>query len=127
LQRQGEFGSAPHPLEIWWLRLHGAAAFAALWLGGLLWSAHVRPALTGAKRRASGILLVAAFGVLAGSGYLRYYAHGGGVRDAIGVLHWLVGLALLVPLLWHSLRARSARLAQQRAAERLAAIPPPDA
>ena len=36
LQRQGEFGAEPHPLEAWWLRLHGAVAFVVLWLAGLL-------------------------------------------------------------------------------------------
>ena len=25
----GEFGSEPHPLESWWLKLHGAAQFSS--------------------------------------------------------------------------------------------------
>jgi hypothetical protein len=101
LQRQGEFGLEPHPLEHWWLRLHGLTAFAALWLGGLLWALHVRDGLRRPQRRASGLAIMSAFVVLAASGYLVYYADEGGARDVAAVLHWSVGLLLAVPLVAH--------------------------
>ncbi|MBS0589931.1 MAG: DUF4405 domain-containing protein [Proteobacteria bacterium] len=109
LQRQGEFGAEPHPLEAWWLRLHGAAAFVALWLAGLLWAVHVRHGLARPKRRVTGIALIAMFVVLATSGWLLYYAGGDELRDAARLFHWLVGAALIVPFLIHSLRARRRR------------------
>lgn len=114
LPRQGEFGAEPHPLEAWWLRLHGAAAFFALWLGGLVWIVHVRHGLARPKRRVTGIALIAMFGVLAASGYLLYYASDDALRDAVRLVHWLVGLALIVPFLLHSLRARRLRKARER-------------
>src|SRR5215468_6376632 len=58
LQRQGEFSLEPHPLEHWWLRLHGLCAFALLWLGGLLWALHVRHGLGWPRRRRSGLVIV---------------------------------------------------------------------
>lgn len=109
LQRQGEFGLESHPLEAWWLRLHGAVAFVALWLGGVVWIVHVRHGLSRPKRRVSGIALIAMFAVLAASGYLLYYASDDALRDAVRLLHWLVGLGLAVPFLIHSLRARRTR------------------
>src|SRR4029453_18717436 len=42
LKRQGWLGGV-QPLESWWLRLHGAFAFVAIWTFGLLWGTHVVP------------------------------------------------------------------------------------
>jgi hypothetical protein len=109
LYRQGEFGAEPHPLEIWWLRLHGACAFAALWLGGLLWTAHVRPALARPGRRRSGLLLLGLLAILAATGYLLYYAGDDRWRDVARWLHWLVGVVFAFVLGIHVMRARAAR------------------
>jgi hypothetical protein len=109
LTRQGEFGSEPHPLEAWWLRLHGACAFAVLWLGGMLWSVHIRPALSRPGKRVSGLLLLACLMILAATGYLLYYAADEGVRDVVRWAHWLVGILLAVVLPIHIIRARAQR------------------
>lgn len=109
LQRQGEFGAEPHPLEQWWLRLHGASAFAMLWFAGLLWGTHARPALAQPRWRASGIAIVTCIALLAASGYLLYYASDDGWRDAARLLHWVIGLALALPLLIHIVGVRRAR------------------
>lgn len=109
LMRQGEFGSEPHPLEAWSLRLHGLAAFAALFLAGLLWGVHVRPGLLGPKRRNSGIALLVLLGWLAATGYLLYYASGDTARNLARLAHWSVGLAAALPFLLHSLRGRAER------------------
>ena len=103
LVRRGEFGDEPHPLEHWSLALHGASAFAAVWLGGWLWQAHVLPWWNSSNRRSSGIVLIAIGGFLIASGYLLYYASDW--RDAIRVLHWSIGLLLALPLLVHALRS----------------------
>src|SRR3954468_9696141 len=101
LQRQGEFGAEPHPLEQWWLRLHGACAFAMLWFGGLVWGTHARPALAQTRWRSSGLTIVVLIALLAASGYLLYYASDDAWRDAARLLHWVLGLLLAVPLLIH--------------------------
>lgn len=103
LSRQGEFGAEPHPLEHATLALHGAAAFAALLLGGWLWQAHVLPWWNSPNRRSSGIVLIAMGAFLIASGYLLYYASDW--RDAIRALHWSIGLLLALPMLVHALRS----------------------
>ena len=120
-QRQGEFALEPHPLEHWWLRLHGLCAFVLLWLGGVLWTQHVRHGLGWPQRRRSGLAILFAFCVLAASGYLLYYAEEGAFRDAAGVLHWTLGLALAVPVVAHALPSLKAR---RRAAVDAAVTPP---
>ena len=107
LQQIGEFGALPNPLETWWLRLHGAAAFASLWLLGLLWPIHLVPGWK-SRRRPSGVVLSVFIAVLVLSGYLLYYAGGDRVHEVVALVHWLVGLALAAPLLLHGLRGRRA-------------------
>lgn len=109
LMRQGEFGLEPHPLEAWWLRLHGAAAFVMLAFGGLLWGTHARPALLQQRWRVSGIAIVALLAMLAGSGYLLYYASDDTLHNGARLVHWLLGLSLAVPLLVHVLGVRRGR------------------
>jgi len=113
--RQGEFGAEPHPLEAWWLRLHGAAAFVVLWFAGLLWGTHARPALLQPRWRVSGILILVVLAVLALSGYLLYYASDDTLRDGVRLVHWLAGFALLVPLLVHVIGIRRSKKQRKQA------------
>jgi heme/copper-type cytochrome/quinol oxidase subunit 3 len=110
LQRQGEFGLEPNPLEHWWLRLHGLCAFALLSLSGLLWVAHARPGMRWPRRRRSGVAITISFCVLALSGYCLYYVDDGAFRDAAGVVHWIIGLSLAVPVALHALPQRRASI-----------------
>lgn len=119
LMGEGEFGVAPHPLEAWWLRLHGAAALMTLFLLGMLWVLHIRPGLKRPRRRESGVVLIVIFGVLTVSGYLLYYVNSDELHDAVRLIHWVVGAALVLPLLLHVLRAQRARLARDAAAVRV--------
>lgn len=114
LRRQGEFALEPHPLENWWLRLHGLCAFVLLWLAGLLWALHVRHALHWPQRRGSGLALMVAFCVLAPSGYLLYYANDGALREGMELAHWIAGLAVVVPVVLHALPSRRGRAARGR-------------
>jgi hypothetical protein len=109
LMRQGEFGSEPQPLETWWLRLHGAFAFAALWIGGMLWAVHIGPALSRPGKRISGLLLVGMLAILAVTGYLLYYAVDDGLRDGVRWAHWICGILIGVVLGIHVVRARAQR------------------
>jgi hypothetical protein len=99
--RQGPFGSSPHPLEFWSLVSHGAAAFASLWLFGLLWGVHVPIGWRMARRRWSG---GAVFGLtvwLIVSGYMLYYVGIDEVMSVVGILHWSLGLAAPAFFLLH--------------------------
>ncbi|HSY07143.1 MAG TPA: hypothetical protein VK820_01245 [Steroidobacteraceae bacterium] len=101
LMRRGEFGLAAHPLETWWLRAHGAFAFASLWLLGFLSVAHVGERWAWRRQRRSGLLLLAVYIWLAVSGYLLYYAGGDAFRAAVSLGHWTVGLLAIFLLLLH--------------------------
>lgn len=107
LRQQTEFGPMPHSLEAWSLRVHGACAFAALWLGGLLWAVHIPRAWVQKKRRYTGIAVGSLFLLLALSGYLLYYLGDEVWRDWVSIVHWVFGLVGIITLPLHSLRIRA--------------------
>lgn len=109
LPRPGEPGVGPHPLEPWWLTLHGAFAFAALWVLGLLWGVHVVEGWALGKRRLSGVALLSAFGLLVVSGYLLYYLGNELAREVTGIVHWGVGLVSPAVFLGHRVTLRALR------------------
>lgn len=113
LVKQGEFGPAANPLEPWWLKLHGAFSFAAVWMLGLLWGIHITKLWPHKRKRWSGGMLTGVFALLIGSGYLLYYVGDDRVRPAISILHWGIGLACPVFFGWHRLGRRAARNARE--------------
>ena len=113
LVEQGEFGPEPNPLEPWWLTLHGAFAFAAVWVLGLLWGVHVSAAWPLSRRRFSGGILAAVMAWLSVSGYLLYYVGDDRIRSIVSILHWGGGLACPVFYLLHRYRAFASLLKQR--------------
>jgi len=104
-QSRGEFALGPHPLEPWWLTLHGAFAVGAIWVFGLLWSVHITSGWAGGERRRSGGLMVGLFLWLILSGYLLYYLGHEELRAVASLLHWSLGLLLPVAFILHRLVA----------------------
>jgi hypothetical protein len=123
-KRHGPLGAAPHPLESWWLTLHGASAFAAIWAFGWLWSAHITKGWATGRKRPSGGLLVATLAWLTLSGYLLYYVGHEEVRAVTSLLHWSSGLACLIPFVTHRIRKHSPRQSRQSAQAAATARPP---
>ncbi len=109
LPQHGPFGDVPNPAEHWFLVVHGAGAFATLWLGGWMWHAHIMPWRRSGMRRRSGETLLWVGGVLIATGYLLYYAADETTRHWVSLAHWLVGLSLAAALLAHALRSRRYR------------------
>jgi hypothetical protein len=101
MMTQGEFGETHHPLEIWMLKLHGAAAMAGLIIYGSLLPIHIRRAWTIRRNIYLGIGLVAIMLMLTITGYLLYYAGGEETRPVISVTHWVIGVIVPVLLAWH--------------------------
>ncbi|MCZ7560110.1 MAG: hypothetical protein M5U30_08770 [Burkholderiaceae bacterium] len=110
-------GELPHPLEPRLMRLHGGAAFAALFVAGALAAGHVPNGwrLTAsriwragsARRRRTGIALVGLGAAAALTGYLLYYFAPETVRPALGWLHAAFGLAMMLILATHAPTART--------------------
>ena len=90
-------GELPHPLEAWCLRLHGLAAFAGLFVLGVLAGAHIPQGWRLSQRRrwagqrGSGVLLCVIGALLALSGYTLFYFASEAVRPALGWAHTFVG------------------------------------
>ncbi len=101
LMRTTAFGPAPHPLEHWWLSLHGLFAFATLGMFGFLWGMHIVGGWESRRRRISGSLLFAALSALVLTGYLIYYPPTEESLPVIALLHWVLGLASIVPFVVH--------------------------
>ena len=100
-------GELPHPLEAWSLRLHGLAAFAGLFVLGLLAAAHIPQGWRLSHRRrwagqrSSGVLLCVIGALLALTGYLLYYFASEAVRPALGWAHAIVGVTMGVLIASH--------------------------
>jgi hypothetical protein len=109
LVQQGDFGPVENPLTSWWLRLHGAFAFASIWIFGLLWGTHITVAWPRNRHRWSGSVLAAVFAFLIVSGYLLYYAGSDTIRPVLSVLHWGIGLVCPVFFFLHRFRLRRQR------------------
>ena len=92
-----------NPAEPWWLKVHGAFAFLAVWSGGLIWGLHIVKAWPRRKHRWSGGTLIAALLVLIVSGYFLYYVGDERSRQVISLTHWILGLLLPLAYLIHRL------------------------
>ncbi len=109
VQVEGEFGPAIHPLEPWWMKLHGAAAMVLLFLLGTLLSSHMDSAWRIRRNLKTGIAFVSFNSILILTGYALYYFGGETTRPVISKLHWIVGLGAPIIVGIHVWRGRAAR------------------
>ena len=105
----GQFGETAHPLEIWWLRLHGGCAMLVLMVLGSLLPVHVRRGWHLRKNLLAGWTLGLLALFLVASGYGLYYVGNEMTRPWISAFHWLLGLGAPLVLTWHVWRGRRAR------------------
>ena len=106
VQVQGELGERPHALEVWWLRLHGAAAMLMLAVLGSLLPVHIRRGWHQRKNLLAGSVLAALALLLIFSGYALYYFGSEETRPWISAFHWVLGLGAPLLLLWHIVSGR---------------------
>jgi len=105
---QGQFGEASHPLEVWWLRLHGGCAMLVLVVIGSLLPVHVRRGWHLRKNLLAGWVLGVLALLLIASGYALYYVGDETTRPWISVFHWALGLGAPLGLTWHVWRGQQA-------------------
>ena len=101
LRPMTEFGESVHPLEPWSMKLHGAAAMAALFFIGSILHLHIRRALKAGRNAATGWAMIGVLAFLVLTGYGLYYLAGEADRPVWSVLHWAVGLAAAVLSVLH--------------------------
>ena len=112
----GQFGDSPHPLEPWWLRIHGLSAAAFLIGFGSVLPGHVRRAWVARRNRISGTFFFSLLALLIATGYGLYYLGEDSVRASVSAVHWLVGLGMPALMGWHIWRGRASRKLRHAAA-----------
>lgn len=108
LPTEGTFGPAPHPLEQWWLRLHGLAAMVTLVAIGSVLPNHVRNGWRRGGNRASAMVFGLMGVWLVATGYALYYLAGMLSETWLSLLHWLPGVAIAL-VFWAHVRHGRAR------------------
>jgi hypothetical protein len=90
----GVYGEMAHPMEVWWLRLHGLAAFSALVAIGSVATVHVQRGLQLKRNQRSGVIMLLIFFWLGATGYALYYFVSDVNQQWLPWIHWPAGLAL---------------------------------
>lgn len=121
----GDFGPEPHPLEKWWLRLHGLAVMLALVAVGSLATNHMRLAWSRGKNRTTGLPMLLLTGWLAATGYALYYFSSDANAAWLPLLHWIAGLAAPLALVAHIVSGRRRPVRTHAPAQRTQATPYP--
>jgi hypothetical protein len=83
------------------MKLHGAAAMAALFFVGSMLHLHIRRAVKAGRNLATGWSMVGTLSFLVLTGYGLYYVAGDADRPLWSVLHWAVGLAAAILFVLH--------------------------
>ena len=96
---------SPGPWAAWLMKIHGGAVMFTLVFAGTLIAHHIPAGWTSLKNRRSGVLLLAALGWLAASGYLLYYSGSESLRFFASQSHLWTGLAASVVVALHLRRS----------------------
>ncbi len=99
--KEGPFGIQKHPLEVVWLQTHGIISAWALWMFGVLWPIHVLRGWNMRWRRWSGGAVTAAIFLLGVTGLGLYYIESREIREMNSIVHWVIGLIVLVLFFIH--------------------------
>lgn len=97
----------PSPIEPWSMKIHGAAAMAAIFAFGTMLHRHLMPGWRTQRNRIAGIAMCAALGLLAVTGYGLYYFDGDILRRVTERVHWIAGFAFPAVLFAHVAGARA--------------------
>ena len=92
LAEPNEFGPPRHPLERWWLGLHGGAAMAFLIVFGSVIPVHAPRARRARLNHRSGLTVVGIVALLVLTGFGLYYVGSEALRPWLSLGHWLIGI-----------------------------------
>jgi len=96
--QQTQFGPLPNPWEAVLMRLHGVLAVGGVFILGWIVAGHTIERWGSARKRLSGLLLVASAALLVASGYALYYTTGAPHEVASRAHEWLGAGSLLAAL-----------------------------
>jgi hypothetical protein len=117
LHRLDETGTAGAPwreLKPWLMKVHGFAALGFVLLLGTLLAVHVRHSWHARRNRANGAFFLSAISILTLTGYLLYYLGNEQLRAWCSDVHFWLGAAIPVLLIWHIRSGRRATATTDR-------------
>jgi len=98
-----------HPAQPALMKIHGAAAMAALFLLGVILPLHIRRGWKAGRNRTTGSIMIGFCVALILTGYALYYVGGEQARHVSAIMHDGLGLLFPAVLLWHIVVGRKAR------------------
>ena len=98
-----------HPLQAWWLKLHGAMAMGFLIVLGALLPIHMRRNWLTRMNIASAVPLTLLIVIMIITGYGLYYAGSEALRPWISLIHWAAGLVSVPALIIHVMVGKKSR------------------
>jgi hypothetical protein len=109
-------GPAPHPAEVWWMRLHGAALLGFLVVLGTVMPAHILYGWRHRMNRGSGIPVLILATVLIVTGYGLYYLVADDWRSWTSAAHWIAGVVSIAVVTLHAILGKRESRARIHAA-----------
>lgn len=91
------------------MTIHGGAAVGFVLLLGTLLPGHVRHSWRAGRNRPNGVFFLSAVGVLTITGYALYYLGDETARRICSDIHFWLGVAFPLLLVWHIRSGRAAR------------------
>ena len=110
IEVQTEFGASHHPLQKWFLKIHGIGSAIFIFIFGMTYVLHVQKTLKDPERRKSGWANLIFWTLMIASGYSLLYLASDEIRDYVAIFHWGLGVLSVAVLFFHSskyLRKRS--------------------
>jgi hypothetical protein len=111
LRTRGDFGEEPHWLEKISGPTHMVSAFFFLFVFGIVWIQHIRPAIRTNRQRFTGWLFAGMVTTMALSGVALIYVGNDAVLALLGKLHPIIGTSMLPILVFHWNRKKKTRYA----------------
>ena len=103
------------PAQHWVLIAHGVAAYVFLIVVGGLIPVHIRLGWNIGRNRNSGILLTGSCLLLALTALGLYYIGSENARHWTKIVHWTIGLAAMLALVFHVVKGRRGQAIPPRA------------
>jgi hypothetical protein len=101
LDEAGTPGGSWRELKPWLMKAHGFAALGFVLLLGTLLPVHVRHSWHARRNRANGAFFLSAITLLTLTGYLLYYLGDERLRAWCSDIHFWLGAAIPLLLVWH--------------------------
>lgn len=102
IEVETDFGLSHHPLQKWFLKIHGLGSAVFLFIFGMTYVLHVQKTLKDPDRKISGWANLIFWTLMIVSGYSLLYLASEDLREYMAIFHWGLGILSVVMLFFHS-------------------------